>query len=71
MYAKKTWGGTEDPTIEVSFKKKEIPQILSFSIWEFEDVDYLGRVFDGEVRAPGAQWKGLKLTRAAARVHLH
>lgn len=59
MYAKKTWGGKEDPTIEVSFKKKEIPQILSFAIWEFEDVDYLGRVFDGEVRALGVQCGGL------------
>jgi hypothetical protein len=47
MYSKKTWGGTEDPTIEVSFKKSEKKEILSFVIYEYEDSDDVGRFTEG------------------------
>lgn len=53
MYGKKSWGGTADPVIEVSFQKTEQNSKLSFVIWEYEDTDNLGRLVDGnDVSSP-------------------
>ncbi|KAK2754569.1 hypothetical protein FQN54_006970 [Arachnomyces sp. PD_36] len=53
MYSRKSWGGSTEPFILAKFsksvaRKDEEDPLLSLVIFEWEDVDLIGRVPDGE-----------------------
>lgn len=53
MYSRKSWGGSVEPFILAKFsktvaRKDEEDPLLSLVIFEWEDVDLIGRLPDGE-----------------------
>lgn len=68
MYSRKSWGGSKEPFILAKFtktvsRKDEEDPLLSLVIFEWEDVELIGKLPDGEeededgypVRAPYSQ----------------